>query len=79
MPVTVKYFAQLREVIGREEETLEFEGSVSDFKSFLKEKYKNIEDLIDSSRVAVNEEYVEENAKIKKGDRVALIPPVGGG
>ncbi len=79
MPVTVKYFAQLREAIGREEETLEFEGSVSDFKSFLKEKYKNIEDLIDSSRVAVNEEYVEENVKIKKGDRVALIPPVGGG
>ncbi len=79
MPITVKYFAQLREAIGREEEMLEFEGSVFDFKSFLKEKYKNIEDLIDSSRVAVNEEYVEENVRIKKGDRVALIPPVGGG
>ncbi len=79
MPVTVKYFAQLREVIGKEEETVEFEGSVFDFKNFLKERYKDIKDLIDSSRVAVNEEYVEENVKIKKGDRVALIPPVGGG
>ncbi len=79
MPVTVKYFAQLREVIGKEEETVEFEGSVFDLKNFLKEKYKNIEDLIDSSRVAVNEEYVDEKEKIKKGDRVALIPPVGGG
>jgi len=51
MPVKVKYFALLREMTGKEEEEMEFEGRVSEFKKFICERYEHLENLIDSLRV----------------------------
>ncbi|NPA32527.1 MAG: molybdopterin converting factor subunit 1 [Aquificae bacterium] len=77
--VEVRYFSILREKLGKDSETLPFEGSVRELKEKLKERYPNAEKLIDAVRVAVNEEYVNDDYKISQGDRVALIPPVSGG
>ncbi len=77
--VEVLYFSILREKIGKERESLEFEGSVSELKKLIAGKYPQVKEILESVRFAVNEEYVNEEAKVKDGDRVALIPPVSGG
>ena len=45
--------------------------------TILKQKNKKLSS--DYAIVAVNSEYVSENAVIKEGDEVAIIPPVSGG
>jgi len=51
---------------------------------FLEERYKGIKkEILDSSVVTVNLEYVEDEAEtpsmIKEGDEVAIVPPVSSG
>ncbi|GAB6066299.1 molybdopterin converting factor subunit 1 [Aquifex pyrophilus] len=77
--VELRYFSILREKLGKSSEELEFEGSVKELKELLKERYPEIKNILESVRFAVNEEYVSDDFKIKRGDRVALIPPVSGG
>ncbi|WP_461832101.1 molybdopterin converting factor subunit 1 [Aquifex sp.] len=77
--VELRYFSILKEKLGKSSEILDFEGSVRELKEVLKEKYPQIESILESVKFAVNEEYVDDDFKIKKGDRVALIPPVSGG
>jgi len=76
---TVRYFSFVREKLGLTEEEINFEGTVREFKEFLVKRHPEISDMIGSLRIAVNEEYVGDNSMIKRGDRVALIPPVSGG
>ena len=76
---TVKYFSFVRERLGISEEEIDFEGTVKDLKDFLAERHPELKEVIDSLRIAVNEEYASENTQIKGGDRVAIIPPVSGG
>jgi len=52
--------------------------SVADFKLILKDKFPELENL-NSYAIAVNEEYATDNLTLKKGDVVAIIPPVSGG
>ena len=52
--------------------------SVKDLKDKLLEDYEDFEKLR-SLRLAVNEEYVEDNFILSNGDDVVLIPPVSGG
>ncbi|MEO9571080.1 MAG: MoaD/ThiS family protein [Polaribacter sp.] len=52
--------------------------SVLSFKSLLKEKYPQLEN-IGSYAIAVNEEYASDEIILKEGDVVAIIPPVSGG
>ncbi|WP_010880693.1 molybdopterin converting factor subunit 1 [Aquifex aeolicus] len=77
--VEIRYFSILREKLGKEKEEFEFEGTVSELRKLLLSKYPEIENILNSVKFAVNEEYVDEDYKISDGDRVALIPPVSGG
>lgn len=52
--------------------------SIAKFKSILKEKHPQLENL-NSYAIAVNEEYTEDDLTLKNGDIVAIIPPVSGG
>ncbi len=69
----------MREKLKKSEEELEFHGSVRELRELLKNKYPELSHLIDRMRLAVNEEYVDEDYTISERDVVALIPPVSGG
>jgi len=75
----ILYFSVVRERLKKSEEEIEFKGSVRELKKLLKEKYPEIEDVLDRVRFAVNEEYVNDDYELKGSERVALIPPVSGG
>ncbi len=77
--VRVRYFSIVREKLGKEEETLEFLGTIKELKEYLKERYPELSEIIESVRFAVNEEYVDDEYKLSDNDRVAVIPPVSGG
>lgn len=42
-------------------------------------KYPELSPLILSSRLAVNQAYVQDGDEVEESDEVALIPPVSGG
>jgi molybdopterin synthase sulfur carrier subunit len=79
------YFAWLRERIGRAEEEIEPPaeiGTVADLLAWLKKRGPGYaQALADLSivRVAVNQEYVRDDHPVRRGDEVALFPPVTGG
>ncbi|MCK9397384.1 MAG: MoaD/ThiS family protein [Methylobacter sp.] len=77
MPIKVRYFASLKESIGRSEDSLEFSGlaTVGDVWS----RANPDKALPDNILAAVNMDYVELNSSVKDGDEVAFFPPVTGG
>lgn len=79
--IKVLLFANIRERIGKKELTLEFEDqpSVQEFKQWLGEEYPDVQVLMPTVLVAINQEYVDENILIPDGAEVALFPSVSGG
>ena len=81
MRVRILFFGQLKEVAGRERDTLEMpEGArVSDLLRRYAEVKPALKAYYDAMAVALNQEYSEAGAVLHEGDEVALIPPVSGG
>ena len=79
MNIKIKYFAAMRECVGRSEESLECEClNPRELFSFLKEKYHF--DLDESHiKVAVNDEYADFTKSLSNSDTVTFIPPIAGG
>lgn len=79
--IKVLLFANIRERIGKKELTLEFEDqpSVQEFKQWLGEEYPDVQVLMPTVLVAINQEYVDENILIPDGAEVAIFPSVSGG
>lgn len=77
MPVTVKFFASLRETIGKAEFCLEAPAqlTVADVWS----KSTNDAELPANTLFAINMDYVDINAPVQDGDEIAFFPPVTGG
>ncbi len=76
MKITVKYFASLREQIGKAEELLTLSEATP-----ITEVWKNVSGETKSENIlmAINMEYVKSDAMVKEGDEVAFFPPVTGG
>ena len=76
MKITVKYFASLREQLGKAEEMLTLNESMP-----ISEVWKRVsgESSSDNILMAINMEYVKSDTNIKEGDEVAFFPPVTGG
>ena len=77
MKIYVKYFASVRDIMGKDSEDLKIETSLSAnelWKSLTADKKPPPRVL-----VAVNHEYVSKNFKLKDGDEIAFFPPVTGG
>jgi len=82
MRITVLYFAVLKERLGRSEESLNVpDGNrVKDALDLLMSKYWDVAQLRGKFRVALNQEFIDdETVFLKDGDEIALIPPVAGG
>lgn len=79
MSIKVKYFASLRDRMGRSEDNLEI-GNGNITVSELWEKVAgNQKTLPDNILTAINMEYVKQDAEVRDGDEVAFFPPVTGG
>jgi molybdopterin synthase sulfur carrier subunit len=77
MSIRVRYFASLKEIIGRSEDNLESAGLLT-----VDEVWRSVnpgKELPDNILAAVNMDYVELSAMVKDGDEVAFFPPVTGG
>jgi molybdopterin converting factor subunit 1 len=78
-PLTIQYFALLREQAGRSQETLESGARTA------RELYAELSTLRGLTllpaqlRVAVNEEFSDWDCALDAGDRIAFLPPVAGG
>ena len=77
MAITVKYFASLRERMGRGEERLDLPAPAT-----VEEVWRRVGGggpLAGDLLAAVNLEYVDPDHTVADGDEVAFFPPVTGG
>lgn len=81
MRVHIRYFAALREVMGRGDETLELPAgaTVADASRALVERTPALRAPLASCVAAVNRGYVAPDAPLAEGDELVFIPPLGGG
>jgi len=94
MRVTVKFFTALREILGKREEVLEFSKgtTIKELLKHLSESYgqafeeyiynergrakSHLQFLINGKSITTLKGF---ETKLKDGDKIAIIPPVGGG
>lgn len=76
MAITVKFFASLRERLGKSETMLNGASG-----NTLEEIWQQTTEIAmpPNTLCAINMEYVERHAVAKDGDEVAFFPPVTGG
>ena len=74
--ITIRYFASLRERLGRSEDQVEAAGlsCVADVWGRV-----SAELLPANTLVAINQEYASLESTVRAGDEVAFFPPVTGG
>ena len=81
MRVRVLFFGVLKNMVGKSEEVIELsEGaSVRDLIVCYESKIPQLKESLPSLALAVNQQYVGPETKLKPGDEMALLPPVSGG
>jgi molybdopterin synthase catalytic subunit len=81
MKIHVRYFAVVRERLGRDEETLELAtpATVTSALDALCQGHDALTSLRPYLQVAVNQSTVDLATSLHDGDELALIPPVAGG
>ena len=79
MKLTLKYFGMIEESIGKSEDEMSFENtlSVSELHSKLISKYPSIKSK--SFQIAVNQELKDNDFIINDNAEIALLPPFAGG
>lgn len=77
MPIHVKYFAGMRDRMGRADDDIDADGltTVADVWA----RVSGDQSLPRTVRVAVNQEYADLKQLVKDGDEIAFFPPVTGG
>ena len=75
MSITVKFFARLREQVGKAEVLID---SANNVQSAWQQATAGM-DMPSNTLCAVNMEYVDTDTPVKDGDEVAFFPPVTGG
>ena len=81
-PISVLYFAALRDLMGRASEELDLPEGVVDvgrLVAFLEASRPALRGRLGSVRIAVGDEFAALDQPLEPGCVVALIPPVSGG
>ena len=77
------YFAWIKDITNFNEELLNSNEikNLDNLKKYIISKYPDLKKHLDQEilRFAVNQEYIIENINLKKGDEIAIFPPVSGG
>jgi len=82
MLVRVLYFAAVRDLVGRDEESMELPATVTTIDAFCKHialKHPELAGRMAHVRIARNEAFALADERLEPGDVLALIPPVSGG
>ncbi len=76
MKVSVKYFANMRDRMGRADETVELDDGAT-----VATLWAQVSDepMPENTLIAVNMEYTSVDEVLNDGDEVAFFPPVTGG
>ncbi|MCF7969861.1 MAG: MoaD/ThiS family protein [Methylococcaceae bacterium] len=77
MSIKVRYFASLKELLGRGENALEFDQDLSVADVWA--KATGLHAMPENTLAALNMEYVALDCVVADGDEVAFFPPVTGG
>jgi len=75
--IKVRYFASLKELIGREQDECEYQPNMTAMSVW--EKSVKTQSMPNNILAAINMEYVDLQALVIDGDEVAFFPPVTGG
>ena len=84
-PITVLYFAWLRERTGVAQEAVVLPGgvvTVAGLVDYLSDRGRGYASAFQNRRTircAVNQEFADPSAQVRPGDEVAFFPPVTGG
>ncbi|NLP57839.1 MoaD/ThiS family protein [Lutibacter sp. B1] len=80
MEIQVLFFGITADLVGKNSIILlvEKKTTIKQLKYDLTKEYSSLKNINDFA-IAVNEDYAEDNLMLKKGDIVAIIPPVSGG
>ncbi|HEX9627592.1 MAG TPA: molybdopterin converting factor subunit 1 [Acidiferrobacterales bacterium] len=75
-PITVRFFASIREDLGKDEEHIDSQGIAT-----AADVWERVagRPLPARTLVAVNQQYASPGHPVKAGDEVAFFPPVTGG
>jgi molybdopterin converting factor subunit 1 len=81
MRIQLRYFAALRERIGREHDELELPdgATVEAARALLAERYPAVADLLPRCAAAINRTYAAAAAQLADRDELVFVPPLGGG
>lgn len=81
MKIHLRYFALMRELLGRDEETVELPAGATAGDAFARIAVgaPRLQGLERSIMLMVNQEYVRPTHALRDGDELAFIPPVSGG
>ncbi len=77
MPITVRFFAAMKEVTGKDEQELSL-GSIATVADVWKTAVGSV-DMPANTLCARNMEYVQLDEPVAEGDEIAFFPPVTGG
>lgn len=77
MNITIKFFASLREQIGKSDASISSTESITVLQAW--QQASGLNTMPDNTLCAINMEYVDQHTIISDGDEVAFFPPVTGG
>jgi len=79
--VTVAYLGQAREAAGTKEDAFELSSPANIELAFSRaiKTHPELEAIKKNIRLLLNGQWASDNAELKDGDRITLLPPSGGG
>jgi molybdopterin synthase catalytic subunit len=80
MPIQVLYFAGARDAAGTARETLApVPPTVGELRRALESAHPRLARILPRCRIAVDQEFADDDAALREGAEVAIVPPVAGG